>query len=136
MSEFPDRPKANPCPFCGRNDEDSPTFYYNGSGPPPSYAVECGWCGARGPCATGNFRDDHEGARVAAIKEWNQAVGFASVKQLLADAKYQLEITSETLETFEPEGMTIGKRVWLDATKKIIARIAAQIAGPKEGEPR
>ncbi len=64
--------EIKPCLFCGK-EQDADSFYYNGSGPPPSYSVGCGYCGARGPCELGRFRDDHEGARRAAVQVWNEA---------------------------------------------------------------
>ena len=63
--------KPVPCPWC---EHDADEFYYNGPGPPPSYAVQCGWCHARGPCMTGSRRDDHEGAKRRAVEEWNRGL--------------------------------------------------------------
>ncbi|WP_353654326.1 Lar family restriction alleviation protein [Azospirillum sp. A1-3] len=60
------------CPFCG-HEHKYPQLFYNGYGPPPSYAVTCGACGAQGPTSRGRERDDHFGAREDAVRLWNQA---------------------------------------------------------------
>ncbi len=62
----------DPCPFCGHEHE-FPELFYNGYGPPPSYAVVCGNCGAQGPTSRGRERDDHYGAREDAVRLWNAA---------------------------------------------------------------
>ena len=62
-----------PCPFCKRSQDEYPAMWYNGPGPPPSYAVQCGDCGAQGPTSRGTCRGDHYGARVDAVREWNRA---------------------------------------------------------------
>ena len=63
-----------PCPFCDKEiDDDEERFHYNGFGPPPSYSVQCGWCGARGPSGLGRQRGDEDGARASAIQLWNEA---------------------------------------------------------------
>lgn len=59
-----------PCPFCSEN---SPEMHFGGEGPPPSYSVQCGMCGARGPHGLGRGRGDHEGGRTSAIEQWNAA---------------------------------------------------------------
>ena len=58
------------CPFCG-NALTYTELFYNGYGPPPSYMVMCGHCGAQGPHSHGRERDDHFGAREDAIRQWN-----------------------------------------------------------------
>lgn len=62
-----------PCPFCKEPLEYTELFY-NGSGPPPSYAICCGYCGAQGPSSRGNGRGDHYGARLDAVRLWNAAL--------------------------------------------------------------
>jgi hypothetical protein len=59
-----------PCPFC---ENDYPEFVDQGGGPPPMQAIVCGWCGAKGPGGLGFKRGDVEGAKRAAVKEWNRA---------------------------------------------------------------
>jgi hypothetical protein len=65
-----------PCPFC---DHDYPEFVDQGSGPPPMQAIVCGWCGAKGPGGLGFERGDVEGAKRAAVKEWNRAPRFRNI---------------------------------------------------------
>lgn len=60
-----------PCKFCGGDQSEFPALWYNGYGPPPSYAVACGNCGAQGPTSRGRERDDHFGAREDAVRLWN-----------------------------------------------------------------
>lgn len=62
--------KPDDCPFCGYA-QLFQELYYNGSGPPPSYMVACGNCGATGPHSHGRERDDHFGAREDAVRRWN-----------------------------------------------------------------
>ena len=85
MSEEPTTQPSNPvesigllgCPFCDRKIfEDGMIlvnlqFTFHGGGPPPSYSLCCGLCGAEGPAGLGEHRDDHKGAQLSAIKKWN-----------------------------------------------------------------
>lgn len=64
-----------PCPFCHQSQDEYPSMWYNGPGSPPSYAVQCGNCGAQGPTSSGTCRGDHYGARVDAVAKWNEALG-------------------------------------------------------------
>jgi hypothetical protein len=68
------RAKPLPCPFCREAilDDSEETFYFNGPGPPPCYAVRCGSCGAQGPYGDGRERGDNWGAKAEAIKRWNE----------------------------------------------------------------
>jgi len=59
------------CPFC-KAEIRYTEFEYNGHGPPPSYMVMCGTCGATGPHSCGRERDDHFGAREDAVRQWNR----------------------------------------------------------------
>jgi hypothetical protein len=63
--------QPEPCPFCCEPVEYT-ALWYNGYGPPPSYAVCCGHCGAQGPTSQGAERGDHLGARRDAIEQWNR----------------------------------------------------------------
>lgn len=65
------------CPFCKERLRYFELFF-NGEGPPPSYAVMCGSCGAQGPTSSGRERDDHYGAREDAVRQWNKC---ASIKE-------------------------------------------------------
>lgn len=60
-----------PCPACEHAIEYEDELDYNGGGPPPSYAVQCGYCGASGPFGYGMRRDDHDGGKNDAITKWN-----------------------------------------------------------------
>jgi hypothetical protein len=60
-----------PCPACGDEIEYDEELHFNGGGPPPSYQVRCGYCGASGPYGHGARRDDHDGGRNDAINLWN-----------------------------------------------------------------
>ena len=62
-----------PCTYCDAvpNSESHETFWFNGHGPPPCYAVRCDNCGAQGPCGYGSERDDNVGARKEAAARWN-----------------------------------------------------------------
>lgn len=71
------------CIFCGKKIERD-DYFYNGPGPPPCYAVECGYCGARGPHGMGKSGDDHEGAKDHAEKLYRLA--DLSIAAHLADA--------------------------------------------------
>jgi len=66
-----DKVKAKSCPFCLKSVEPELEFRFNGEGPPPSYMVYCGWCGAVGPHGNGKCRGDHAGAKDNAIIVWN-----------------------------------------------------------------
>lgn len=62
------------CPFCAEpahDENDVVSLVYNGSGPPPSYAVSCGNCSAEGPTSMGAERDDHLGAKIDVVRLWN-----------------------------------------------------------------
>ena len=116
---------VEPCLFCGK-EQDADSFYYNGPGPPPSYAVECGWCGARGSCGTGRRRDDHEGARDEAVKIWNEA--HAAAERRGAEVEREaclLAVEGERLtdDTGEPEDDAYNQAVD-DALNAIRARAA------------
>lgn len=76
MSEAP-LPRPEPCPFCGdlvADDEGNfyEGFHCNGHGPPPSYSIVCGGCGAHGPLGYGSRRNDYLGAERDAIEQWNK----------------------------------------------------------------
>lgn len=59
-----------PCPFCGETADDQ-ELGFNGPGPPPSYWVGCGNCGAHGASGYGRSRGDHAGAIKDAKDKWN-----------------------------------------------------------------
>lgn len=69
-----------PCPFC-KQAQNYTELWYNGPGSPPSYAVMCGHCGAQGPTSSGAGRGDHYGARVNAVRLWNDAQGMSASGQ-------------------------------------------------------
>ena len=60
-----------PCPACNHPVEYPDEIWFNGTGPPPCDAVECGWCGARGPHGMGMQRGDFAGSIKNAIEMWN-----------------------------------------------------------------
>ena len=66
--------KPQPCPFCAE-EVDYTSLWYNGPGSPPSYALCCGNCGAKGPISEGRERGDHVGAREDAVQLWNNRGG-------------------------------------------------------------
>jgi hypothetical protein len=100
MADSPDKvgeqltDEIAPCPFCGHA-QDGGSLHYNGSGPPPSYAVECGYCGARGSHESGSFRDDHAGARSAAVRAWNEALASASRRGAEAERERLVPLLKE-----------------------------------------
>lgn len=61
-----------PCPACNQPIVYPDEIWFRGPGPPPSDAVECGSCGARGPFSHGGHRGDYAGSLRDAIKLWNE----------------------------------------------------------------
>jgi hypothetical protein len=63
--------QPNDCPFC-KAEQGYTSFFYNGPGRPPSYAFQCGNCGAQGPTSHGGKTADQIGARIEAVELWSQ----------------------------------------------------------------
>ncbi len=62
---------VRPCPACERPIKHTDEIWFNGDGPPPSDAVQCGDCGCRGPISNGKHRGDFLGSIMDAITQWN-----------------------------------------------------------------
>jgi hypothetical protein len=70
--EFPARiTKPLACPACSGRIIYEDELHFNGDGPPPSFQVRCGYCGAAGPYGGGERRGDYDGARNEAVAKWN-----------------------------------------------------------------
>ena len=62
---------AHFCPACEEPIVYEDELFFNGDGPPPSFQIRCGNCGASGPYGHGKQRGDYDGGREDAIALWN-----------------------------------------------------------------